>query len=213
MLAEQRLRAQGIMDAEENERRRVAMELHDGVGQMISAARRHVELNIVNGKEGEALKMLDDSIDELRGISHSMVPPSILNKNLKQAIEEFIGRINNNGKLAITVDWVDADNLDLDKTTTLMLYRSVQEIITNVFRHARATAVHMELVSHDTDLTLMIYDNGIGFDKEKLSQTGKGLGLKNIQSRIAYIGGNLQVDSMPGKGVTYTIEIPLPVTS
>jgi|GEM_PF-2539980 len=211
MLGEQRLRTQGIMDAEENERRRLAMELHDGVGQMISAARRQVELNSINGADEEALKMLDDSITELRGISHSMVPPSILNKNLEQAIEEFIARMNSDGSVAITIDWVNTEGLELDKTTTLMLYRSMQEIISNVFRHARATSVHVELVNHQNNLTLMIYDNGIGFDKEKLLQTGKGLGLKNIQSRIAYIGGSLQIDTMPLKGVTYTIEIPLPL--
>jgi len=211
MLGEQRLRTQGIMDAEENERRRLAMELHDGVGQMISAARRQVELNSINGADEEALKMLDDSITELRGISHSMVPPSILNKNLEQAIEEFIARMNSDGSVAITIDWVNTEGLELDKTTTLMLYRSMQEIISNVFRHARATSVHVELVNHQSNLTLMIYDNGIGFDKEKLLQTGKGLGLKNIQSRIAYIGGSLQIDTMPLKGVTYTIEIPLPL--
>ncbi len=213
MLSEQRLRAQGILEAEENERRRLAMELHDGVGQMLSAARRQVELKNINGADEEALKMLDDSITELRGISHSMVPPSILNKNLKQAIEEFIGRMNNDGSIAITIDWINADGLELDKTTTLMLYRSMQEIITNVFRHSRATSVHIELVNHNTHLTLMIYDDGVGFDKEKLLKTGKGLGLKNIQSRVAYIGGSLQIDTMPLKGVTYTIELPLPVTS
>ncbi len=213
MVAEQRLRSQGIMDAEENERRRLAMELHDGVGQMLSAARRQVELNNANGTDEEALKMLDDSITELRGISHSMMPPSILNKSLEQAIREFVGRMNTNGSIAISIDWVNTDGLELDKTITLMLYRSMQEIITNIFKHARATAVHIELVNHGADLTLMIYDDGVGFDKEKLLQTGKGLGLKNIQSRVAYVGGSLQIDTMPSKGVTYTIEIPLPVTN
>ena len=213
MLGEQRLRAQGILEAEENERQRLAMELHDGVGQMLSAARRQVELNNITGADEEALKMLDDSISELRGISHSMVPPSILNKNFKQAVEEFIGRMNSDGSIAISIDWINTDDLELDKMTTLMLYRSMQEIITNIFRHSRATSVHIELVNHNTDLTLMIYDNGVGFDKEDLLKTGKGLGLKNIQSRIAYIGGSLQIDTMPLKGVTYTIELPLPVTN
>jgi len=213
MLVEQHLRSEGMMEAEENERRRLAMELHDGVGQMLSAARRKVELSNRNGAEEDALKMLDDSIAELRGISHNMVPPSVLNKNLEQAIRELIGRMNKKGSIAITMDWVNTDGLELDRTTTLMLYRSMQEIITNIFRHARATTVHIELVNHGADLTLMIYDDGVGFDKEKLFQTGKGLGLKNIQSRVAYIGGSLQIDTMPSKGVTYTIEIPLPVTS
>lgn len=210
MLMEHQLRARGIMDAEENERQRLARELHDGVGQLLCAARRQVEINNIAGQSDDALQMLDDSITEVRDISHSMIPPSILNKTLKQAVEEFIGRMNTKKAISIRTDWVNTNDLKLDKTITLMLYRSMQEIITNIFRHARATSVHIELVNHNTDLTLMIYDNGVGFDKEKLLQTGKGMGLKNIQSRIAYIGGSLQIDTMPFKGVTYTIELPLP---
>jgi len=208
MLEEQRLRSQGIMDAEENERQRLARELHDGVGQMLCAARRQVELND-NGKNEETLKMLDESITEVRDISHTMVPPSILNKSLQQAIEELINRMNNKNQVSIHTNWINTDGLELDKTTTLMLYRGMQEIISNIFRHSGATIVNIEMVNHFTDLTLMIYDDGIGFDKEKLLQTGKGLGLKNIQSRIAYIGGSLQIDTIPSKGVTYTIELPL----
>ena len=90
-----------------------------------------------------------------------------------------------------------------------MIYRSVQEIISNVFKHANAKNIHIELVNHDTELTLMIVDDGVGFDKDKLFKTSKGLGLKNIESRIAYIGGSLDIDTTPGKGVTYVIELPL----
>jgi two-component system NarL family sensor kinase len=212
MLEEERLRAQGIMDAEENERQRLARELHDGVGQLLCAARRQVENTQLNDDEGageKALKMLDESIKEVRDMSHSMMPPSMLNKTLQQAVEEFIGRMNNNGALTIHTAWVNADDLELDKTTTLMLYRSMQEIITNIFRHAKATTVDIELVNHNSSLTLMVYDNGVGFDKEKLQRDGRGIGLKNIESRIAYIGGSLQIDTMPLKGVTYIIELPL----
>ncbi len=212
MLSEQKLRAQGIMDAEENERQRLARELHDGVGQLLSATRRKIELLQPsfrdNGKD-DPLKMLDESIKEVRDLSHSMMPPSLLNKSLKQAVDEFIKRINFHGEMDIRTDWVNTENLDLDKTTTLMLYRSLQEIIGNTFRHSKATTMEIEVVNHNTELSIMIYDNGIGFDKEKLLAEGSGLGLKNIQSRIAYIGANLQIDTMPGKGVTYIIELPL----
>ena len=121
MLAEQRLRSLGIMDAEENERQRLARELHDGVGQLLCAAHRQVESlqSENNGDQNNAtLKMLDESIKEVRDISHCMMPPSILNKNLRQAIEEFISRMNNNESLTIHTSWVNADDLELDKTTT-----------------------------------------------------------------------------------------------
>lgn len=213
MLEEEHLRTQGIMDAEENERQRLARELHDGIGQLLCSARRQLEFSQLDSdttiEDDTALQMLDDSIKEVRDLSHSMMPPYILNKNLREAIEEFIHRLNNKDLVNIYTDWVNADNIDIDKTTTLMIYRSVQEIISNVFKHAKAKNIHLELVNHDTELTLMIVDDGVGFDKDKLFKTSKGLGLKNIESRIAYIGGSLNIDTTPGKGVTYVIELPL----
>lgn len=213
MLEEEHLRARGIMDAEENERQRLARELHDGIGQLLCSARRQLEFSQMESSsaedEGAALQMLDDSIKEVRDLSHSMMPPYILNKNLREAIEEFISRLNNNDLVNIYTEWVNTDEISIDKTTTLMLYRSVQEIISNVFKHAKAKNIHIELVNHDTELTLMIVDDGVGFDKDTLFKTSKGLGLKNIESRIAYIGGSLDIDTMPGKGVTYVIELPL----
>lgn len=213
MLEEEHLRARGIMNAEENERQRLARELHDGIGQLLCSARRQLEFSQMGSSsaedEGAALQMLDDSIKEVRDLSHSMMPPYILNKNLREAIEEFIRRLNNKDLVNIYTEWVNMDEISIDKTTTLMLYRSVQEIISNVFKHAKAKNIHIELVNHDTELTLMIVDDGVGFDKDTLFKTSKGLGLKNIESRVAYIGGSLDIDTMPGKGVTYVIELPL----
>lgn len=212
MLEEQQLRAQGIMNAEENERQRLARELHDGIGQMLCAARRQVEFvqpGNIEVKRDETLQMLDESIKEVRDLSHSMMPPSMLNKTLKQAIVEFTDRMNSEKSIAIRTEWVNTSQLELDETTTLMLYRSVQEIMSNIFKHAQATSIHIEMINHDSEITLMIYDDGVGFDMEALSQTSKGLGLKNIRSRIAYIGGTLQIDTSPGNGVTYIIELPL----
>ena len=213
MIAEQRLRAQGIMDAEENERQRLARELHDGIGQLLCSARRQLEFSQMDSlpvaENDPALQMLDDSIKEVRDLSHSMMPPYILNKSLREAIEEFVHRLNNKHLVKIETEWVNTDNISIDKTQTLMLYRSVQEIISNIFKHAQAKNIHIELINHDTELTLMIIDDGVGFDKESLYKNSKGLGLKNIESRIAYIGGTLEIDTTPGKGVTYTIELPL----
>jgi two-component system NarL family sensor kinase len=208
MLEAQRLRSQGIMDAEENERQRLARELHDGIGQLLCTVRRQVEYEQA-GADDQVLNMLDESIKEVRDLSHSMMPPYILNKTLRQVIEEFINRVNNDNKIDIQTEWVSADHIDIDKTAMLMLYRSVQEIISNIFKHARATKIEVQVVNHGNELNLMIIDNGVGFDKDNIMNAGKGLGLKNIQSRIAYIGGNLEIDTMPGKGVTYIIDLPL----
>jgi two-component system NarL family sensor kinase len=213
LFKEQQLRAQGIVDAEENERQRLSRELHDGVGQLLSAARRQLQLHqtsSVSEKETrETIQLLDDSIKEVRDLSHSMMPPSLLNKDLRQAVEEFVSRLGQSGKLAVSTEWVNFSGVMLDKQTTLMLYRSIQEIVANTIRHANANKIQMEFVCDATELSIMVYDDGIGFDKDALSLSGKGLGLKNIQSRIAFIGGHLHVDSSPGRGTTYIIDLKL----
>jgi len=153
--------------------------------------------------------LLDESIKEVRQLSHSMMPPSLRNKSLVQALEELAGRTRQTTAMSVETDWVDAADLVIDKTQTLMLYRVVQEVLSNIIKHASAATIHIELVNHEKELTLMVYDDGKGFDKDEILKTGGGLGLRNIASRIAFIGGTLELDTQPGKGTTFIIDLPL----
>ena len=203
-LEEQAARMAAVMEAEETERQRLARELHDGVGQILAATRR--SLQYVTAADSQPLDLLDESIREVRQLSHTMMPPSIRNKNLIEALTDLAVRTRQTSKLKVETQWCDADNLKLQPSQTLMLYRAIQEIISNTLRHAAATSLHLEVVNHGTDVNIMIYDDGKGFDK---NQSSAGLGLRNIQSRIQFIGGTLELDAQPGRGVTYNIDIPI----
>ena len=89
------------------------------------------------------------------------------------------------------------------------LYRVVQELVQNIVKHARATEVNLQLIRHATELALMVEDNGVGFDPAALGAEA-GIGLRNIESRVAYLGGTLELDSRPGYGTTITATVPLP---
>lgn len=210
----EKLRATAIVDAEENERQRLARELHDGIGQMLAATRRKIQ-TLAPADElhpqaiEESINLLDESIREVRQLSHDMMPPWLTNKGLVQAIEELANRISATTSIEVHSEYTDTEGLVLDKMQVLMLYRSLQEMVSNVLRHSHATTLNIEVVNHETELTIMLYDNGRGFDKETVLKNGGGIGLKNIESRINYIGGQLEIDSHPGQGTTYSIYLPL----
>ncbi|WP_161499297.1 tetratricopeptide repeat-containing sensor histidine kinase [Flavipsychrobacter stenotrophus] len=213
LLAYEKARATAIVDAEENERQRLARELHDGIGQMLAATRRKIQTLVPTDAQQpddlkDAIAYVDESIKEVRQLSHDMMPPWLRNKSLVQALEELAQRVKQTTNIEVYTEWVDTNNLQLEKMQVLMLYRSVQEMVGNVLRHSTATTLNIEVVNHDTELTLLVYDNGKGFDKEEVMKNGNGIGLKNIVSRINYVGGHLEIDSHPGQGTTYTIDLP-----
>lgn len=210
ILRQQQLRTKAVMEAEEMERQRLARELHDGVGQLLAATRRNiVQLQPTPPANSDPLSLIDESIREVRQLSHQMMPPSLRNKSLRSAIEELAARLSQGNGLTVATDFIETDKLQTSPEVTLMLYRILQEISTNTIKHAGATTINIELVNHETELTLMVYDDGKGFDKQDVMAVGAGLGLKNIEARVAYINGSLEIDSRPGKGTTYIIEIPL----
>lgn len=219
LMHQQQMRIAAVLEAEESERQRLARELHDGIGQMLAATRRSLQKNVyvsaLEGKETplphsqDPLQLLDESIREVRQLSHSMIPPSLRNKTLIEALEELAERTRQASDLNVHTDWTHASNIPEDKSHTLMIYRSVQEIINNSLKHAEAQTLTMEMVMHESEINLLIYDDGKGFDLEAMHKGSKGLGLKNISSRIAFIGGTLHIETKPGAGVTYIIDLPI----
>lgn len=207
----ERAQASAIVNAEENERRRLARELHDGIGQSLAAVRRNVaSLTTADATPiRHSVEMIDGAIAEVRQLSHEMMPPWLRNKSLPEALTELTERISETASFAISIDLADTEQLHLGKVQELMLYRCVQEILGNVSRHAQATEVTLEVVNHTNELSLMVYDNGIGFDVDKAMKANTGIGLQNIFSRISYIGGTIDIDSFPGKGTTFNILLPL----
>lgn len=213
LLKEQSIRNKAIIEAEEKERIRIARELHDGIGQQLSAAKMNLsafEQN-VNEKDKEnyqlLLQLVDDAVKEVRSVSHNMMPNALIRSGLASAVRDFVHKISASDALKIDLQIVGLNDR-LENTTEAVLYRVLQECVSNIVKHAQASYISIQLIQHENHLNMLIEDNGKGFDTQNLSQV-EGIGLKNMQSRVQFLNGTILFDSMPGKGTTVSIDIPL----
>lgn len=210
------IRAKAIIEAEEKERIRIAKDLHDGVGQILSAAKMNlssVQENVQLKNEGDrmafknALDLVDESVKEVRAVSHNMMPHTLLKLGLASAVREFVTKLQGSPSLKINLEIVGLDGrLEPDRES--VLYRVIQELVSNVIKHAKASVISLQLIRHEKELTIMVEDNGVGFDVAR-RDSFEGIGLKNIVSRIEYVNGSINFDSTPGRGTTVIIELPL----
>ncbi|MCP9766448.1 hypothetical protein EGI22_00920 [Lacihabitans sp. LS3-19] len=205
-----------IVEAEEKERIRLAKELHDGVGPILSLAKFQLE-NAMNQTKFKSIEqeslfqntntMIDDAAREIRTVSHDLMPNALLMQGLVSAIREFVNRLSLSGKVKVSLDVANLDER-LPQLTETVLYRVLQELVGNVIKHSGATSVQIQLVRHENELTMMVEDNGKGFDTSQMS-IFKGIGLKNIISRIDFLNGKVNFDSSPNSGTTVIVEVPL----
>ncbi|HEX8515568.1 MAG TPA: sensor histidine kinase [Bacteroidia bacterium] len=212
--AQQEIRSKAIIEAEENERTRIARELHDGIGQQLSAVKLNLSSleSTLDKKDAEqaifmknALEMINDSVKEVRAVSHSMMPNALLKSGLASAVREFLNRISHSGKIKIELE-ISGLNERLESVIESILFRVIQESVNNIIKHSGASIVNIQIIRYEDELNMMIEDNGKGFDP---SSASAGIGLKNIRSRIEFINGTVNFDSSPGKGTTISIEIPI----
>ncbi len=215
LIKEEAKRSSAILESEENERQRLARELHDGVGQLLSASKLNLSAlsnNHCTDEEKQRLQysmdILDDSIREIRNISHNMVPDVLLKHGLQRAVKDFISRINIARKINIHFESNGFEEDMLDETGKLMLYRIIQESVNNAMKYAEASNINIQLSADIHEISLLMEDNGKGFDVMEAKQKG-GIGLKNIQLRTEYLKGKLEIESSPQNGTTIIIEIPL----
>lgn len=216
LLKETEKRSQAILESEENERQRLARELHDGVGQLLTATKLHLNTlsNSFPAASGQksgldnSMNMLDESIREIRSISHNMVPDMLQKSGLENAVQDFVSKFNQTGKTALEWECVGWKESLLDDTSKLMLYRIIQEAVSNALKYSGATKIMLQLTADEQEISLLIEDNGKGFDVTEAKRKG-GIGLKNILLRTEYLKGTLDIDSSPQNGTTIIIEIPL----
>lgn len=204
-----------ILTAEENERKRIAAELHDGIGQLMMAAWMNLQ---AIGKQQEAKEsdqqqllqkttlLVGESCKEIRQVSHNMMPNALLKKGLVNAVKEFTQQID---KSVISIN-VQAEGLDaaIDSLTETILYRVIQECVNNTIKHAQATELDISIYNTEEGIDMLIEDNGKGFDASLLHNNDSGLGLQNIRSRISFLKGSVHWDSIPGNGTVVSIHIP-----
>lgn len=200
---------QAVILSQEEERKRFAADLHDGLGQIISALRLNLskenpDKNIVD----HALTLLNDMNVEIRNIAFNLMPQSLMKDGLEDALKEFAKRLNRSGHIQITVNSFEL-NKEMAAELKVPLYRVCQEWVNNVIKYSNCTRVSIQLVQHHEELVLTIEDDGKGFDTNALTQ-GQGNGWKNINSRIGLIKGMIEIDSQPGRqGTTLIITVPL----
>lgn len=214
-LAQQELRTKAILEAEEKERVRIAKELHDGLGQQLSAAKMNIaslRSRIVTGQEGQlellenAVALVDDAVKEVRSVSHDMMANALIRNGLASAVRDFVHRLGAGGTIRTELEIVGLNDR-LDPGIEMMLYRVLQELVNNILKHARANLVSIQLIRHEDSILLQVEDNGVGFDADEMEKSD-GIGMANIRSRVGLVNGSFYIDSQPGHGTTATIEVP-----
>jgi len=212
---QQELATKAILEAEENERKRIAGDLHDGVGQLMSAAKMNLsaienEIPFANDDQRKVYEkaqvLVDESCKEVRSVSHNMMPNALLKSGLASAVREFLNQID--GKV-IKVDlYTEGLNERIDANIETVLYRVIQESVNNVIKHSKANHLDISLIKDEDGIAATIEDNGNGFDTSDKNKFD-GIGLKNIQTRIEYLKGTVEWNSSVGKGTLVAIHVPL----
>jgi len=211
---EQKLNAaQAVLKGEEQERARLAKDLHDGLSGMLSGVKYSLQDMkgnlIMTGENRQAFErsidMLDSSIKEMRRVAHNMMPEVLVRYGLDAAMRDYISEINKSGIINIVYQSMGMAKKEMERSTAIAIYRIVQELLNNVIKHARATEVLVQVFGENGKLVVNVEDNGKGFDT-KLSEGQGGMGWKNIRSRVELLKGTVDIHSSPDKGTAVNLE-------
>lgn len=197
--------AEALMFGQEEERKRIARDLHDGIGQSLLLMKKQLVSNHTVTLENQNL--ITHTLDEVRSISRDLHPFQLEKFGLTATINEAILKIENSTDLFITKEIENIDQLFSDKAE-INIYRTIQEAFNNIVKHSEATAAKINIQSVDNDVFMKIQDNGKGFDHELAIVTSKSLGLRTMYERIAGIGGKLKIEKGATKGTIIEISIP-----
>jgi signal transduction histidine kinase len=209
---------EAVLKGEEQERTRLAKDLHDGLGGMLSGIK--YSLNTMKGNLimtpdnaqafERSMDMLDSSIKEMRRVAHNMMPEALVKFGLDTALSDFCNDINQSGVIKVAYQSIGLSGTStLSQTTAIAVYRIVQELLNNVIKHAVAKSVIVQVSKTNDDIAITVEDDGKGFDPAILKGS-KGMGWNNIESRITYLKGKLDIQSEPGKGTSVLIEFKNP---
>ncbi len=206
-------RLQTIMHTEEQERARIARDLHDGMGVLLSASIMNYTvlgkpnhlLPAAKNTYEEGMDLLQEMRKEVRNIAYNLIPGMIAEKNLADATHNLAKKLQKNNPVQIEVQEYGTIVM-LEPQLSFSVYRIVEELLNNALKHAEATHVLLQLIFHEQGLNLVIEDDGKGFDTGRMYD---GMGLQNLKSRTAHLGASLTITSAKGKGTTAELEIPI----
>ena len=203
---------------QEEERQRLAADLHDDAGPLLATARLYLNENLVNQDKAtqlqsifQARQILDDTIQLVRNISHSLMPPTLKNFGLESAVNDLFQKISGSGSINASSRFHEYKER-LKQEKELIIFRVVQELINNILKHSNSSFIHLTQNIHADKFYLRIHHDGRGIvqaDFDKLNKSTVGLGLKNISSRLRVVQGNINFEKDISQ--TYykvTIELP-----
>lgn len=212
---EQKIRFKAVIDAQEQERKRVAQDLHDGLGQLLSTARLNVSaledsLDPTDSESDKiwlnALSLIDESVQEVRNVSHNIMPSALIRLGLVAALREQVAKINRAGKISVKLEIAGMETR-LDEAVEITLYRVVQEVMNNAIKHSNAKEIVVSINRAHGKLEVGIKDDGIGLDLQLIKRS-TGIGWQNIYSRVELINGVIDMNSSPGAGTNVQVLVP-----
>ncbi|MDO5977591.1 sensor histidine kinase [Flavivirga spongiicola] len=212
VLKEQELMSiDAMIEGQEKERQRIANDLHDDLGGLMATVKLH--FNVLKEKQTPELFnktniLLDEAYQKIRSIAHAKNSGVIAKQGLLKAIQNMAEKISTSNK--ISIDVIDYGLEDrLENSLELTIFRIVQELATNIIKHAEATEATIHLTNHDESLNIMVEDNGKGFNPSQVTTKNKGMGISSIDKRIEHLNGTMTIESEPSKSTTIIIDIPL----
>lgn len=208
-LQKERIRAE--IKIQENERKRIASDLHDSLGPLLSAVKLNISSIDVTHPDDQRIiqktsRYLDQIIGSMRQISYNLLPNTLERKGLVEAVREFIAQVGNQQPIDIKLFVVK--EAVVPKNIEIHLFRMIQEIIHNTIKHANAKNLQIGISSENKHIMILTKDDGQGFDINKVKSESGGLGLKSLESRCEILNGILSLESEPGKGTNCYIKIP-----
>lgn len=207
---------EAVLRGEEQERTRLAKDLHDGLGGMLSGIKysfQNMKENLILTPENaqafeRSLDMLDSTIREMRRVAHNMMPEVLVKYGLDTALKEFCSEIDRSGVIRARYQSIGMENATIEQSAAITVYRVVQELVNNAVKHAASenVLVQAHLSPEEKLLTLTVEDDGKGFDASMLSDA-EGMGWNSIRNRVDFMKGRIDIDSAPGRGTSVLIEM------
>lgn len=204
---------QNMIQGEEQERTRLARDLHDGLGGMLTGVKfqlNSMKGNVILSEENastftKSISQIDNAIAEMRRVAHNMMPEALLKFGLNETLKSYCDSVSENSELAVSYQSFGMEDR-LEQTNEIVLYRIVQELINNTIKHANATKSNIQLTRNENLISLTVEDNGKGFDFNNVKKNG--IGLSNINHRVEYLNGKIDVQS-DNKGTSTHIEFEI----
>ncbi len=212
VLKEQELTAiDAMIEGQEKERQRIANDLHDDLGGLMATVKFH--FNALQEKQSPELfdktnKLLDEAYNKIRTIAHTKNSGVMAKQGLLKAVQNMTDNISASNKIAVEVVDYGLENR-LENSLELTLFRIIQELMTNIIKHANASTATIHITNHDDSLNIMVEDNGKGFNPSQITTKNKGMGISSIDKRIEHLNGTMTIESEINKGTTIIIDIPL----